>query len=1264
MKQTLISYFDPLTGRFFFSGFIMAMLKKFESKSARVKGISFHPTRPWVLASLHSGVIQLWDYRMCVMLDKFDEHDGPVRGICFHLQQPIFVSGGDDYKIKVWNYKQRRCIFTLLGHLDYIRTTFFHNKYPWIISASDDQTVRIWNWQSRSSIAILTGHNHYVMCAQFHPNEDLVASASLDQTVRIWDISGLRKKNVSPGAGSDIGRGRSGGAAGQADLFGQPDVVVKHVLEGHDRGVNWVSFHPTMPILVSGADDRQVKMWRYNESKAWEVDSCRGHYNNVSSVLFHPKAELILSNSEDKSIRVWDMQKRTCLHTFRHDNDRFWVLSAHPTLNMFAAGHDNGMIVFKIERERPASCVHDNLVFYVKDRQLRRLDIANNKDVALIQLRGNKLTQSYYSLHYNPAENAFLLITRAVNAENSTYDMYRVSKSSNDVASAEQPEGRRSPGIAAVWVARNRFAVLDKNQQITIRDLSNKENRKIDQNSTVDDIFYAGTGLLLLKNAEGLQLLDVQQKRVIAAVKVAKVKYVIWSRNMEYAALISKHTLTLVSRKLEVLCSVQESTRVKSGAWEDGGVFLYTTSNHIKYALVAADCGIIRTLDVPVYILAVRGERLYCLNREAAPVEVPIDPTEYRFKLALINRRYDEVLNMVRSANMVGQSIIAYLQKKGYPEVALHFVKDDKTRFGLALECGNLDVALEAAKKLDDKPVWEALGEAALMQGNHQMVEMSYQRTKDFQKLAFLYVITGNMEKLQKMMKIAQIRKDSHGQYETALFLGDVRERINVLKDVGQTSLAYLTAATHGYKEETEQLEAELKAKGQNLPLVDPNARLLIPPPPIHQMQENWPLLTTSRGLFDSQLLSAAGGVGVQATKAARAAAAFAHDEEADIVAGDAWGGDDVMLDEEGNPDIDEVDLLDGKPDAVEDGWDVDDDLALPADVDVRAGVDDEDGFYSPPTRGQPPAYYWPNSSRLVADHVAAGAFDSAARLLQDQLGIVRIEPFKQHFLTAFAGSRTAFEGLPSAGSNFAYPLRNWQESSGKNGLPALGLHLGDLANRLQTCYHLTTSGKFAEAIEKLRQLLLSVPLLVVESKQEVAEAQQLIDICREYLVGLLLETARKELPKDSIENAKRNAEMAAYFTHCQLQPVHQILTLRTAINLCFKLKQMKTCASFCRRLLELGPKPEVAAQIRKVLAAAEKDPTDAHKLHYDELNPFVVCSRTFIPLYRGKPQVKCPFCGASYSPDLAGGICDVCQVAEIGRDTVGLRISVLQGNK
>ena len=74
-----------------------------------------------------------------------------------------------------------------------------------------------------------------------------------------------------------------------ADLFGGGDAVVKYVLEGHDRGVNWASFHPSLPLIVSGADDRQVKLWRMNDTKAWEVDTLRGHVNNVSCVLFHPK---------------------------------------------------------------------------------------------------------------------------------------------------------------------------------------------------------------------------------------------------------------------------------------------------------------------------------------------------------------------------------------------------------------------------------------------------------------------------------------------------------------------------------------------------------------------------------------------------------------------------------------------------------------------------------------------------------------------------------------------------------------------------------------------------------------------------------------------------------------------------------------------------------------------------------------------------------------------------------------------------------------
>jgi len=57
--------------------------------------------------------------------------------------------------------------------------------------------------------------------------------------------------------------------------------------------------------------------------------------------------------------------------------------------------------------------------------------------------------------------------------------------------------------------------------------------------------------------------------------------------------------------------------------------------------------------------------------------------------------------------------------------------------------------------------------------------------------------------------------------------------------------------------------------------------------------------------------------------------------------------------------------------------------------------------------------------------------------------------------------------------------------------MPAVGLKLNDLVQRLQVAYQLTTPGKFQEAVERFRSILLSVPLLVVDNKQEITEVNQ-----------------------------------------------------------------------------------------------------------------------------------------------------------------------------
>lgn len=75
------------------------------------------------------------------------------------------------------------------------------------------------------------------------------------------------------------------------------------------------------------------------------------------------------------------------------------------------------------------------------------------------------------------------------------------------------------------------------------------------------------------------------------------------------------------------------------------------------------------TLDNPVYLTRIKGKTAHCLDRSARPRTITFDPTEYRFKLALLRNNHEEMLHIIRTSTLIGQSIIAYLQQKGFPEV-------------------------------------------------------------------------------------------------------------------------------------------------------------------------------------------------------------------------------------------------------------------------------------------------------------------------------------------------------------------------------------------------------------------------------------------------------------------------------------------------------------------------------------------------------------------------------------------------------------------
>eukprot|EP01090_Pellita_catalonica_P022877 TRINITY_DN906_c0_g1_i2.p1 TRINITY_DN906_c0_g1~~TRINITY_DN906_c0_g1_i2.p1 ORF type:complete len:930 (-),score=161.09 TRINITY_DN906_c0_g1_i2:177-2966(-) len=923
------------------------------------------------------------------------------------------------------------------------------------------------------------------------------------------------------------------------------------------------------------------------------------------------------------------------MQTFRREHDRFWILAAHPENNLFAAGHDNGLIVFKLARERPAYTVHKGMLYYVKERYLRCYSFASGRDVPLMTIRRSKGTigNSERRLSYNPVERSMLICS---DADGGKYDLYQIPTEKRKESAAP----KRGVGAYAEFVARNRYVVLSSGH-LVLHNLSKEATNKIPAPAGTDRIFTAGPSRLLLRCDGKILLFDVQQRRAVAEVPALNIKYTFWSPDKEFVALMGKDVLIITTKKLVLLCSIHETIRLKSGAWNDDNVFVYTTLNHIKYCLTNGDHGVIRTLETPVYVTGIHKNKVFCLDREAKNRVIRIDTTEFKFKIALLHKRYHEIIRMAKpgSTNIVGQSIIAYLQRKGFPEVALNFVKDETTRFNLALECGDIETAISAAKALDDTESWHRLGVEALRQGNHQVVEVAYQRTKNFERLSFLYLITGNNAKLQKMLKISEMRNDVMGRFHNALYLGDVEDRVRVLTESGQTALAYATAKTHGLTEAAENLEKLLDG---NVPVLPSETELLFPLTPVVRLEEwNWPLLSVS----------------ARWPPAGADMSALAADEEVADASGDTptWPEDDdkPLFPDEGEniglaDDAEGADIFGADDGDGENLWDIG--LAEEEglnEIDMGAANTTGSKFYVPPTSGPSFTTSWTANSDLAAHHVAAGSVSFAMELLNKQAGIVNFAPLKDIFLSLFMSSRAPLTGISSAPSLIT-PV---ETNEGK--LPASPLNLQALIQTLQSAYSATTKGAFPEALKLFVGILHKLLLVIVDGRKANKEAMDLLSICREYITGIRMELHKKTLRGKPLEQTT----LSAYFTHCQLQPIHRMLSLRSAMKSSYRIKNYKLASSFARRLLEVASKQDVVVEARKVIKFAENNAVDQHDLNYDDRNPFVLCCISFTPIYKNQPQANCPYCASAYLPLHSGSLCPNCNLAEIGKEVSGLKL-------
>lgn len=92
---------------------------------------------------------------------------------------------------------------------------------------------------------------------------------------------------------------------------------------GHAGFVMSVAITPDEKYIVSGSQDRTIKLWDIQSGK--ELRSFEGHTSYVSSVAITPDGKHIVSGGSDNTIKLWEIQSGTLHLNFVSFRDGEWL---------------------------------------------------------------------------------------------------------------------------------------------------------------------------------------------------------------------------------------------------------------------------------------------------------------------------------------------------------------------------------------------------------------------------------------------------------------------------------------------------------------------------------------------------------------------------------------------------------------------------------------------------------------------------------------------------------------------------------------------------------------------------------------------------------------------------------------------------------------------------------------------------------------------------------------------------------------------------